>query len=190
MQIRRRQHRPQGKHNVPSQPRKSQVRVLPKRSRGQAVVEMALLGLLLAMLLAAAIDFGRAYYTAVIIENMAGEGAAYAAMYPERELGDSTCSVNSYSDNMSIQRRVRDLAKDRGLVLEAEDRATADIKVTVGNNITACQKRCKGEAITVKIKYSLDDLFLPGILGIKEIPITQSATQLILRDVETNRSCN
>ena len=154
------------------------------------MVEMALLGLFLAMLLAAAIDFGRAYYTAVIIENMAGEGAAYAALYPERELGDSSCSITPYSDSMSIQRRVRDLAQDRGLVLEAEDRATSDIKVTVRNNIKVCQKRCQGEAVTVEIKYELDDLFLPGMLGIKSIPITQKATQLILRDVEKNRNCS
>jgi hypothetical protein len=168
----------------------SQNKLLRKRSRGQAVVEMALLGLLLAMLLAAAVDFGRAYYTAVVVESMAGEGASYAAMYPHRELGDSTCSVESYSDSMSIQRRVRDLAKDRGLVLDAEDRASSDITVTVGNNIKSCQKRCQGEAITVKIRYRLNDLFLPGIIGIKEIPITQSATQLIVRDVQKNRACS
>lgn len=175
---------------MPGRPQGSQIKRLRKRSRGQAVVEMALLGLLLAMLLAAAVDFGRAYYTAVVIENMAGEGAAYAAMYPERELGDSSCSLEAYTDSASIQRRVRDLAKDRGLVIDAEDRATSAIKVTVGNNIKACSKRCKGEAITVEIKYSLDDLFLPGIIGIKEIPITQSATQLILRDVQKNRDCS
>jgi hypothetical protein len=151
---------------------------------------MALMGLFLAMLLAAAIDFGRAYYTAVVIESMAGEGAAYAATYPERELGEDTCSITPYPASMSIQRRVRDLAKDRGLVIDAEDRATADIEVTVGNNIKTCVKRCQGEAITVKIKYELDDLFLPGMLGIKSIPITQSATQLILRDVEKNRNCS
>jgi hypothetical protein len=151
---------------------------------------MALMGLFLAMLLAAAIDFGRAYYTAVVIKNMAGEGAAYAARYPERELGDNSCAIESYDASQTIQRRVRDLAKDRGLVIDAEDRATAAIKVTVGNNITACSKRCQGEAITVEIKYELDDLFLPGMLGIKSIPITQSATQLILRDVPQNRKCS
>jgi hypothetical protein len=151
---------------------------------------MALMGLFLGMLLAAAIDFGRAYYTAVVIENMAGEGAAYAAQYPERELGVATCTVESFTNSQSIQQRVRDLAKDRGLVIEAEDRASANIHVTVGNNITDCRKRCQGEAITVKIRYELDDLFLPGMLGIRSIPITQSASQLILRDVQKNRNCN
>lgn len=193
MPLRRIQNRSRDNHTAEVQPQRPQGRrtnLLHERSRGQAVVEMALLGLFLALLLAAAVDFGRAYYTAVVIENMAGEGAAYAAKYPERELGDSTCSILPYSDSQSIQRRVRDLAKDRGLVIDAEDRATSDIQVTVGNNIRTCTRRCQGETITVKIRYELDDLFLPGMLGIKAIPITQSATQLILRDVEKNRNCN
>ncbi|MDQ3703881.1 MAG: pilus assembly protein [Chloroflexota bacterium] len=190
MRLRRTQNNSTGTHRGSGRTQAGSVELLRKRARGQAVVEMALLGLFLAMLLAAAVDFGRAYYTAVVIENMAGEGAAYAAQYPERELGDGSCSIETYSDNESIQRRVRDLAMDRGLVIEAEDRATSDIEVTVGNNIRSCRKRCQGEAITVKIKYELDDLFLPGMLGIKSIPITQSATQLILRDVPKNRSCN
>ncbi|HEX8598517.1 MAG TPA: TadE family protein [Chloroflexia bacterium] len=190
MRLRRTHNNSTSTHAASGRTQTGQVKLLRKRARGQAVVEMALLGLFLAMLMAAAVDFGRAYYTAVIIENMAGEGAAYAALYPERELGDDSCTIESYSDNESIQRRVRDLAMDRGLVLEAEDRATSDIEVTVGNNLKSCRKRCQGEAITVKIKYELDDLFLPGMLGIKSIPITQSATQLILRDVPENRSCN
>jgi hypothetical protein len=121
---------------------------------------------------------------------MAGEGAAYAALWPDRELGDHSCSIMPYSDSQSIQTRVRELAKARGLVIEAEDQTSANIEVTVGNNIKACSKRCQGDAITVKIKYTLNDLFLPGLLGFKEIPITQSATQLILRDVEDNRNCS
>ncbi len=183
-------YRAKDKHIVAGHARKSPRGLLRRRSAGQAVVEMALMGLFLGMLLAAAVDFGRAYYTAVVIENMAGEGAAYAAKYPERDLVDSTCSLDSFSASASIQERVRKLAKDRGLVIEAGDQASANIQVTVGNNITDCRKRCQGEAITVKVKYTLNDLFLPGLLGFKEIPITQSATQLILRDVQKNRDCS
>lgn len=182
--------RAKDKHSLMGRVGSSPRALLRRRSSGQAVVEMALMGLFLGLLLAAAVDFGRAYYTAVVIENMAGEGAAYAALWPERELGDRSCSIMPYSDSQSIQERVRKLAKDRGLVIEAEDQGSANIQVTVGNNIKACSKRCEGDAITVEIKYKLDDLFLPGLLGFKEIPITQSATQLILRDVEKNRDCN
>jgi hypothetical protein len=182
--------RAKDKHNVAGEARRSSRGLLRKRAAGQAVVEMALMGLFLGMLLAAAVDFGRAYYTAVVIENMAGEGAAYAAMWPEYDLEDHSCSILGYADSVTIQERVRKLAKDRGLVIEKEDQDSANIRVTVGNNIKACSKRCAGEAITVQVKYNLNDLFLPGLLGFKDIPITQSATQLILRDVEDNRKCD
>src|SRR5678815_4299506 len=61
---------------------------IENRTRGQALVEMALIGLFPLLLLAAAVDFGRAYYTAVIVTNMAGEGAAYAALYPDQDYSD------------------------------------------------------------------------------------------------------
>src|SRR6476660_9764989 len=57
--------------------------------RGQALVEFALMGLILGMLLASAVDMGRAYYTAVVVTNMAGEGASYAALNPEKDINYS-----------------------------------------------------------------------------------------------------
>ena len=52
-----------------------------RKKKGQALVEFALVGVFLALLLAAAVDLGRVFYTGVIVVNMAGEGAAYAALY-------------------------------------------------------------------------------------------------------------
>ena len=79
------------------------------KSRGQAIVEMALVSLVLGMMLAAAIDFGRAFYTATVVTNMAGEGAAYAAIYPDRdaEPGQQYCSIFTVDQWVSIQERAR-----------------------------------------------------------------------------------
>src|SRR5207237_5227389 len=96
-----------------------------KRKKGQAVVETALMGILLAMLLAAAIDFGRAFYTAVVVTNMAGEGAAVAAEWPDRDANSQTCSTQVIDPNATIQQRARRVAKDRGLVIEEEDQDRA-----------------------------------------------------------------
>jgi hypothetical protein len=41
----------------------------------------------------------------------------------------------------------------------------------------------------VRITYTLDDLFLPRLLGISSIPITKSASQEITRNVEKNADC-
>jgi Flp pilus assembly protein TadG len=156
--------------------------------RGQALVELALMGLLLALLLAGVIDFGRAYYTSVIVENMAGEGAAYAALYPGREYRNNTCSIETVSDEISIQERVRRVARERGLVIESEDQASAVIAISPAN----CWQRCAGTQLTVTVTYRLNDLFLPKLLGISNISITKSATQTVLnspRKLPTGRRC-
>ena len=53
-----------------------------KRSRGQAIVEFAILIPILLLLLVIAIDFGRAFFTFIQLNNAAREGAAYAAGNP------------------------------------------------------------------------------------------------------------
>src|SRR6476619_2076275 len=98
-----------------------------RRGRGQALVELAVMGLLLGMLLAAAVDMGRAYYTAVVVTNMAGEGAAYGALNPEKDINYSQPSNPPASTDCSefpiintyeyIQERVRQVAISRGLVI-------------------------------------------------------------------------
>jgi Flp pilus assembly protein TadG len=150
-----------------------------RRSRGQALVEMALVGLVLAMLLAAAIDFGRAYYTAIIVQNMAGEGASYGALYPEYDQVNQSCSIVSPVPlNLSIQERARRVGRDRGLVIKRQNQDAAIISVVPAS----CQQRCTGDQITVQVTYRITDLFLPGLLGISSIPITRSASQTIQRD--------
>jgi Flp pilus assembly protein TadG len=165
-----------------------------QRARGQAVVETALMGILLAMLLAASIDFGRAFYTAVVVTNMAGEGAAFAAEWPHYDTDSSSCSVLTPDPNMTIQQRARRVAKDRGLVIEEEDQRMALITVTTydsnGQSLgSSCTVRCTGRKITVRVTYTLNDLFLPRMLGFTSIPITRSASEYILYDVEQNGDC-
>jgi Flp pilus assembly protein TadG len=162
----------------------------PKR-RGQAIVEMALVSLILGMVLAAAIDFGRAFYTATVVTNMAGEGAAYAAIYPDRDADPDQqyCSIFTVDQWVSIQERARRVAKDRGLVIERGDQDLAQIAVTTDGHGTICSDRCPGRTITVRVTYNLNDLFLPGFLGFDSIPITRQASQLITGQVGQNGAC-
>jgi Flp pilus assembly protein TadG len=155
------------------------------RGRGQALVEFALLGLLLAMLLAGAVDLGRAYYTSVVVTNMAGEGAAYASIYPDLDTNypqSQQCSQYTLEPNNSIQYRARKVANDRGLVIsDSTTRITVSILGADGNPLP-CSNRCTGTAITVKVTYTINDLFLPGLLGMNNITISKSATQYITRN--------
>ena len=162
-----------------------------RKRRGQAIVEMALVSLILGMVLAAAVDFGRAFYTATVVTNMAGEGAAYAAIYPDRD-GDPNqqyCSIFTVDQWVSIQERARRVAKDRGLAIERGDQDLAQIAVTTDGHGTSCSDRCPGRTITVRVTYTLDDLFLPGLLGSGSIPITRQASQVITGQVGQNGQC-
>ncbi len=158
-----------------------------KRLKGQAVLETALLSLLLGLLLAGALDFGRAYFTAVVVTNMAAEGAAYASLNPDYDLNyptAGTCSELGVSNYKNIQDRVRLVAKEHGLVIKQQDRdGVVTVVTTPGySNPTRCDNRCTGNTISVKVTYSLSDLFLPRLVGINSIVITKSASQQIQRD--------
>ena len=56
-------------------------------SRGQSLVEVALVLPVLVMLMLGLLDFGRAYYAVVALRDAADEGAAYAAINPTDVLG-------------------------------------------------------------------------------------------------------
>ena len=158
-----------------------------RRVKGQAVLETAILSLLLALLLAGALDFGRAYYTAVVVTNMAAEGAAYASLNPDYDLNyplPQTCSQTGVVTYKNIQDRVKLVAKERGLVIKREDRDSVITVITTPGfgNPTSCVNRCFGRTIKVKVTYSLSDLFLPRLVGVNSITISQSATQQLQRD--------
>lgn len=50
--------------------------------KGQSLVEFALVLPLLVLILSGLLDLGRVYYVLVTLEDMAAEGAAYAALHP------------------------------------------------------------------------------------------------------------
>jgi hypothetical protein len=154
------------------------------RRKGQALLEMALMSMFLALLLAGAVDFGRAFYTAVVVSNMAAEGAAYASLNPDRDLVDSSCSQFPVVAYKNIQDRVRLVAAERGLVIKQQDRDAATIEITTPgySNPTRCDNRCLGRSINVKVTYVINDLFLPNLLGMRNITISRSATQQIQRN--------
>ncbi len=52
------------------------------KQKGQSLVELALVLPLLVLILSGLVDLGRVYYVLVTLEDMAAEGAAYAAIHP------------------------------------------------------------------------------------------------------------
>ena len=64
------------------------------RSRGQAVVEFAIIAPLMFLMLLIAIDFGRLFFTYIAINNAAREGAAFGSLSPS-DCGGSPCLATS-----------------------------------------------------------------------------------------------
>ena len=152
-------------------------RKLGRKRKGQALVELALASVLLALLLAATVDFGRAYFTAVVVQNMAGEGAAYAGLQPDRDANyplpydSGGCAQYAVGANQNIQDRARQVAIDRGLIIHQPSQAS--VVISPSN----CMTRCVTQNITVTVSYRIDDLFLPRFLGMSNITITKSSVQ-------------
>jgi Flp pilus assembly protein TadG len=141
--------------------------------KAQSLIEFALGGILLVMLLAAAVDFGRAFYTYVVVQNMAGEGASYLAQEPDNDITSGTFhGLNSDT----FQYRARNVAaRVMGSIISPENvhvtntNATSDVRFDVAQS-----DRCAGTEFTVSVAYHLNDLFFPAFLGVNNITVGAS----------------
>lgn len=115
------------------------------RSRGQALVEFALILPIMLFLLVIAIDFGRLFYLNIGINNGAREGAAYGAKVP--------------SDTTGITTRVR-----QELGLSAAD---ASVSVTKACNPDCYTSPTVTPAHTIRVTASTSFSFLtPFVNGV------------------------
>ena len=69
-----------------------------KSNSGQSLIETALSLSLLLVILAAAIDFGRAYYLLVELKSAAHAGAVYGSQYPTDVTGMNTAAASNATD--------------------------------------------------------------------------------------------
>jgi hypothetical protein len=85
-----------------------------KRSRGQGLVELALILPVLLLMVMAALDFGRLFLGWVVLNNAARVGANYAALYPEAWDAPGNAARRSTYDSL-----VRDARADAEIALTA-----------------------------------------------------------------------
>src|SRR5215207_1881996 len=88
------------------------------RTRGQSLVEFALVIPILLMIFAGAADLGRIFYTYVAIENAAKEGVLYGSRYPLCDTASTLCPNPGNAEYRARQETVN--------VID-----TADLAVTV-----------------------------------------------------------
>ncbi len=78
------------RHRSPARPPRPSANRVARTGLGQSVVEFALIVPVMLLILAGAIDLGRAFYAYVAVENAAKEGALWGARHP-------LCSAESLS---------------------------------------------------------------------------------------------
>ena len=77
--------------SFPFHPRAGLIRHLKARSRGQSLLEFALVMPLLLLIFSGAADLGRAFYNQVALENAVKEGSLYGARFPLCGVPSSLC---------------------------------------------------------------------------------------------------
>lgn len=138
-----------------------------RREKGQSLVEFAFSIVVLLLLLAGAVDLGRALYTYMGLRDAAQEGALYGSTNPTQQ-----------NEIVSRVRNSSNLLQG----ISADGGANTDVQVTVYG------AACTNNAIKVRVSYDNFPItmpFLGTLIGSQSIPISAEVTDTIL-----SPSCN
>jgi Flp pilus assembly protein TadG len=161
---------------------KAMMRKARQSRKAQSIVEFALGSFLLLMLLAASVDLGRAFYTWIVVQNMAGEGAGYLATQP-----DNDCSLDCSSVDDTFQGRARNVAaRVMGAVISPNNVSIANGDVSVD---VPPSQRCLGKTFNVSVSYHMNDLFFPSFLGFRTLTIGASAPSNFTTSSSRSSNC-
>ena len=142
--------------------------------RGQSLIELAITLPILILLLLGTLDFGMAIFSYSMLRDAAQEGAFYGSFNPtnvaEIENRARNISPRSEEDVFSSPIRLRD---------------TDLIKVNIKALGGACQGAQDGVANTIQVnvsyRYPILMPFVGQLIGSKTIPLTGTATNVILQ---------
>ena len=143
--------------NTPPEPLFRPFRSRRSRSRGQSLVEMALMLPIIIIIMASVFDIGRVLDASIVLTNAARVGARFGANHP------------TWYD--SIRVRVVDFANDSGMNFTGVRLQGSNVAVQAGGG--------PGSAVVVTVTYDLPLYFGPAI-GVDTIRIVRSAEMMIL----------
>jgi len=130
--------------------------------RGQSLVELAISFSILLLLVAGAIDFGRAFFTWVSLRDAAQEGAAYASIDP-----------NNLAE---IEHRVYNILEATNAIPNPQANVTVD-RTIIG-------EACLGYIVQIDVDYPSFPIsmpFLSSVIGSETLVIHSTIQDTILR---------
>ncbi|MBN2392125.1 MAG: pilus assembly protein [Anaerolineae bacterium] len=124
--------------------------------RGQSIIEFALVLPIIIMLMLGLLDFGRAFFTLIALDDAADEGASYASIRPNDVDGIQQRTVEASTRLISIE--------------------TADVSVVYPSSLSV------GQPITVTVDFFFDIYtpFVAGLLPEGELTLQGSSTHPII----------
>jgi Flp pilus assembly protein TadG len=150
------------------------INILTRRERGQSLVELAITLPILVLLLLGTLDFGMAIFSYSMLRDAAQEGAFYGSFNPS-----NVAEIENRARNISPR------AEDGIFSSPVQLRNTDLIKVSVRALGNYCQGAENGVAnsiqVNVSYKYPLLMPFIGRLIGSNTIPLTGTATNVILQ---------
>jgi len=147
---------------------------ISKHERGQSMVELALTLPILVLLLLGTLDFGMAIFSYSMLRDAAQEGAFYGSFNPA-----NVDEIENRARNISPR------AEDVVFSSPVQLRDTDAIKVSVQALGDACQGATNGVAnsiqVNVSYRYPMMMPLIGRIIGSNTIPLTGTATNIILQ---------
>jgi len=135
----------------------------PRRERGQIMVELALTSMVLLLLLAAVVDFGRALHDYIIIANAAREGARYASHYPWLPTGIRAATIQEAAGSgLSLQNNNITIDPDPGANRQPRDPGVAQ----------------PNDPIRVTVTYSYSTMFA-ALIGVDTLTLRASCQMVV-----------
>ena len=147
----------------------------PKSKRGQSLVEVAIALPVLVLLLLGTLEFGMALFSYSMLRDAAQEGAFYGSFNPE-----NVEEIENRARNISVR-------TDDGAVFSSpvDLRDKDKVKVIVQALGNSCQGAKNGVAnsiqVTVTYRYPILMPFIGKVFGMKTIPLSGTATNVILQ---------
>ncbi len=146
-----------------------------KSKRGQSLVEVAITLPVLVLLLLGTLEFGMALFSYSMLRDAAQEGAFYGSFNPE-----NVKEIENRARNISVR------TEDGAIFSSPVDLRDKDkVKVIVQALGNSCQGAKDGVAnsiqVTVTYRYPIFTPFIGKVFGIKTIPLSGTATNVILQ---------
>lgn len=140
---------------------------LQKKTRGQAVLEFALLLPILLLLLIGTLEFGRLFFAKIVITNAAREGVYYLSMHTTDKTNCSGVAPNQIC-YLTTRQAVKDEANASGLTL-------TDTDISIGTPCCAI-----GSLAVVNVQTTVKNVFLVTLLpGGQNVKINKGSITLM-----------